>query len=86
MRKVDQPDRVGDYLAPVREAGLRARLARILSVYWRDNAATWWMSHDGGYARAKPAKGDAPLNAQEFFMQEAGGASAELPEIPGLWE
>jgi polyphosphate kinase len=75
-----------EVLAPVREPALRARLVRILAVYWRDNVATWWMSHDGGYARARPAEGEVPLNAQEFFMQEASGAASELPEIPGLWE
>jgi polyphosphate kinase len=75
-----------EVLAPVRDPVLRARLARILSVYWRDNTATWWMRHDGGYERAKPADGETPLNAQEFFMQEASGTAVEPVAMPGLWE
>ncbi len=70
-------------VVPVRNADLRKRLMRILAVYWRDNEGTYWMNHDGSYTRA--AKGEAAVNAQEWFMREASGEQG-LAEIPSLWE
>jgi len=72
-----------EVIAPVRDEALRARLSRILAVYWADNVSTRWMSHEGGYARAVPGTGEAEIDAQEFFMREANGEP--LPEPPALW-
>ncbi len=72
-----------EVIAPVRDNALRARLMRILAVYWADNASTWWMSHDGGYTRAQPGAGEAEVNAQDWFMQEAAGEHPPAP--PSLW-
>jgi polyphosphate kinase len=74
-----------EVMAPVRDPALRKRLIRVLAVYWADNTASRWMGHDGGYARARPAPGEAPLNAQEWLMREAAG-DGDLPQPPSLWE
>jgi polyphosphate kinase len=72
-----------EVMAPVRDAALRARLTRVMAVYWADNTATRWMRHDGIYERAKPAPGEKALNAQEWFMREAAGENPAAP--PPLW-
>ena len=74
-----------EVLVPVRNAELRNRLLRILSVYWRDEACTYWMSHDGTYAKTLPTDKPSPLSVQDWFMYEASGDPG-LPEVVTLWE
>lgn len=74
-----------EVLAPVRDPELRKRLLRILSVYWRDEGSTYWMSDDGIYAKTVPMGGQPSLSVQEWFMREASG-DVSLPEVPSLWE
>ncbi len=74
-----------EVLAPVRDPELRRRLTRILSAYWRDDACTYWMRHDGIYGKTPALEADSAFNVQAWNMREAAG-DADLPEVPSLWE
>jgi polyphosphate kinase len=73
-----------EVIAPIRDSAVRERLMNVLAVYWADNTATRWMTHDGLYTRATPGQGEAAVNAQEWFMQAAAGDSPPMP--PALWD
>ncbi len=74
-----------EVLAPVRDPQLRLRLLNLLSAYWCEDACTYWMGHDGGYAKVPLPEGRSPWNAQTWSMSEASGAP-DLREPPALWE
>ncbi len=70
--------------APVRDPALKARLLRVLAVYWADTACSHWMRHDGVYTA--PARDDTDAaNAQEWLMRDAVG-EANSVTVPGLWD
>jgi polyphosphate kinase len=77
--------------APVRDPVLRARLLRVLAVYWADTTCSHWMRHDGNYTPPSRAEGDADpqgtpgVNAQEWLMRDMSGEENPGP-IPDLWD
>ena len=57
--------------APVLDSKLKKRVREIFRILMSDNAKTRIMQNDGLYTHAKPVEGEAPLNAQEYFYEEA---------------
>jgi polyphosphate kinase len=74
--------------APIYDEAIRQRLLQMFSVMWRDNVKVRVQSCDGTYRRKQEA--DAPpLNAQEYFYEQAylaagtplpGGSSSVVEE------
>ncbi len=73
-----------EVLAPVRDAGLRDRVLRVMAMYWADDASTRWMRHDGTYARVLTGREGRSLDAQKWFLEESSGS--EPSPVPRLWE
>ena len=65
---------------PILDADLRDRLADMLQIMLRDNRQARELRPNGEYVRVQ-SRGD-PLNAQEYFYQEAYRRAAEQPEQP----
>lgn len=57
--------------APVLDSKLKKRVREIFRILMSDNVKTRIMQNDGLYTHAKPVEGEAPLNAQEYFYEEA---------------
>ncbi|MEO5929053.1 MAG: polyphosphate kinase 1 [Candidatus Kapaibacterium sp.] len=55
---------------PVEDPEPRARLKDILETYLRDNMKTRVLQADGSYLRRRPAEGEEPFNAQEYFISQ----------------
>lgn len=61
--------------APIYDEAIRARLYDMFETLLADNCQARRMQPDGTYVRLTP--GDAPLNAQELFYQQAYDAAAK---------
>jgi polyphosphate kinase len=73
-------DRRVEILFPVRDRALVARLkADALDIYFDDNSHARDMQPDGSYVRAKPAEGEARIDAQAILIERsAARARGEL--------
>ncbi len=61
-----------EILFPVLDAGIRRRLRdEVLATYLADNQKTRVLHPDGTWEHVWPADGEAPLNAQEWFVAQA---------------
>jgi polyphosphate kinase len=63
-------DRRIELLVPVDDEASRARLVRLLQLYFRDTAKARHLQPDGAYTRAEPAKGE-PVSSQEELYRLA---------------
>ena len=57
-------------IMPVERPEIKAELEKILEVYERDNTFSWDMQPDGSYLRRQPAENEAPITAQQYFVQQ----------------
>jgi polyphosphate kinase len=62
-------DRRVEVLTPVYDPNLVARLQRVLASYLADNVKARELRSDGSYRRVRPAKGEAPLDAQRALLE-----------------
>jgi polyphosphate kinase len=63
-------DRRVEVVVPVDDADIKRALRdEILDAYLRDNVKARLLQPDGSYARARPADGEEPFSAQEFFQR-----------------
>jgi len=65
-----------EIMFPVEEAGHRAKVLSALQTMFRDTVKARWLGADGVYRRAKRAKGEAPVRAQQVLQDEARRAAA----------
>jgi polyphosphate kinase len=65
-----------EILFPVRDAAIRRRLRdEVLATYLSDNVKTRALHPDGSWEHVWPSDGEAPLNAQEWFVERAREAA-----------
>jgi polyphosphate kinase len=64
-------DRRVEVLAPVEDARLRTRIARVLDALLADTRFAWGLGPDGSWSRIVAAPGEEPTSAQELLMQQA---------------
>ena len=57
--------------APILDESLRCRLRSMFELQLRDNTQARRMLPDGRYNRVEIGEGEAPLNTQEYFYQQA---------------
>lgn len=57
--------------APVEDERLKKRIREMFRVLMADNVKARIMLSDGSYVHAAPAEGEALINAQEYFYEEA---------------
>ena len=57
--------------APILDEGLRRRLRSMFELQLKDNTQARRMLPDGRYKRVELGEGEAPLNTQEYFYQQA---------------
>jgi polyphosphate kinase len=63
-------DRRVEVVVPVDDPDIKRVLRdEILDAYLRDNVRARLLQSDGSYVRARPADGEAPFSAQEFFQR-----------------
>ena len=66
-------DKRVELLFPVQDIGIRnALIEKILATHLADNVKARRLCPDGTYARVKPAKGDAELDSQIWFIENRG--------------
>ncbi len=58
---------------PVLDPRLQTQAMRVLATCLADNMQAWELLPDGQYRRLRPGEDEAPLSAQEVFMQESMG-------------
>ncbi|MBQ8297488.1 MAG: polyphosphate kinase 1 [Ruminococcus sp.] len=63
--------------APVLDKKLKKRISDMFRIFMTDNVKARIMQSDGNYIHAEPAEGEAPLNAQEYFYDEAYKKAAD---------
>jgi polyphosphate kinase len=64
-------DRRVEVLAPIEDARLRARIARVLDALVADTRFAWELGPDGSWTRVAPRPGEEPVSAQEVLMEQA---------------
>ena len=65
--------------APILDSAVRARVIGMFNTMLRDNVQAREMLADGSYRRREPAAGEAKLNSQEYFYQQAYDMAAAKP-------
>jgi polyphosphate kinase len=71
-------DRRVEVVFPVEDAGWAAEIRDdIMGAYLRDTVNTWELDADGTYRRRLPAPGEAPFDAQAWFV-------AQYQKLPAL--
>jgi polyphosphate kinase len=73
-----------EVIAPVEDAGAKARLWEILQVNLRDHRQAWDMLPDGTYAQRRPpagATGPEALGSHQYLMQLARKSVQPGPEV-----
>ncbi len=73
-------DRRVEILCPVRDGGCAARVRGILQAQMADTSKRHALDHKKGYLPIRPPEGEAPFEAQAFFLREAQPPSG-FPEI-----
>jgi polyphosphate kinase len=58
-----------EVMVPVEDTALRARLQDILNVQVNDTVKAWRLQSDGSYVRVVPKPGQAPVRAQQRFIE-----------------
>jgi polyphosphate kinase len=78
-------DRRVEVVFPVEDAAWAAEIRDdIMGAYLRDTVNTWELDADGTYRRRLPAPGEAPFDAQAWFVaqyQKSPALRTEHPEI-----
>ena len=74
-------------VVPIRDDAAKQTLDAILDVYRRDNSSAWDCGPDCVYVRRRPGQGEAPIAAQDTFIQRAlqtpaGSAPGWPPKPP----
>lgn len=64
--------------APIYDPDVKARIVGDFALYLKDNVKAR-VNQGGVYKRVKPAEGEAPFNAQEYFYARAYGEIASPP-------
>jgi polyphosphate kinase len=57
--------------APILDKKIKKRISEMFRILMSDNVKARIMQNDGTYIHAEPTEGEAPLNAQEYFYEEA---------------
>lgn len=55
---------------PIISEKLKKQLIELLHIYWKDNTKSWQLLPDGSYKKLRPAEGEEPFSAQEYFLSE----------------
>jgi polyphosphate kinase len=64
-------DRRVELLVPIADRAIGRRVIRILEACFRDNTQAFLIQPDGTSSRLRPAKGEKPFRAQQFFFEDA---------------
>ncbi len=59
-----------ELMFPVYDKSLQKQMKHLLTTYWKDNKKSWRLKSDGTYELLKPAEGETPFSAQEYFFNE----------------
>ena len=66
-------DRRVEVLFPVEDRALKQHIRdEMLEIYLRDNVNAHELQPDGSYVRLRPAEGEAPFSAQDWFLAHSG--------------
>ena len=72
-------DRRVEILFPVESLALKKQIRDdVLEVYLRDTARAHRLMPDGRYERGRPAPGEAPFSAQDYFLGQRAAAAETL--------
>jgi polyphosphate kinase len=66
-------DRRVEVMAPVEDSRLRVEVGAVLDALLSDTRFAWTLGSDGTWRRRRPARGKAPVSAQEALMERAAG-------------
>ncbi len=75
-------DRRVECLVRIEDERLRARLARIIGIYFADNQMARMLQSDGSYRRLKPAVNEQARSSQELLLAESVAQTPAAEDRP----